>query len=130
MRKHKRLIIFLSTILILALGVYIGIELISWTEENGFKAVTKEDNEITYSIGGYRYIHMKFWSSSRGKSVNYKILNSKNEVVSTGTLHGEEVEYIGDCSKGKWKIVFDVEDYLGVDYTVWSGNLKSRDQIE
>ncbi|NLK95147.1 MAG: hypothetical protein GX275_08145 [Clostridiales bacterium] len=129
MRKHKRLIIFLSTILILALGVYIGIELISWTKNNGFKSVTKEDNEITYTIGNYKYIHMKFQGCSMDKAVDYKILNSKNEVVSTGTLDGE-AEYIGDCSKGKWKIVFDVEDYLGVDYTVWSGNLKSRDQID
>ena len=128
MKKRKKFIMFLGIMLIISLGVYLFIEMNSFTKENGTAIITKNDNEITENIGSYRYIHIKLNGGSEVAPRQYKIINSKNEIVKEGNLEGE-VEYEGECSKGEWKIIFNTDEGMQVDYQLWSGNLKSRDNM-
>ena len=129
MKKRKNFIIFLGIILTISLGVYLVINMYSFTKKNDTIIITKNDNEITENIGNYRYIHIKLNGGSKVTPRQYKIINSKNEIVKEGNLEGE-IEYEGECSKGEWKIIFNTDEGMQVDYELWSGNLKSRDEMD
>lgn len=129
MKRRKKFIIFLAIMLTISLGGYLFIKMCTCSTYNDTVTIFKDGGEITKDIGSYRYIHIKLNGGSKVTPRQYKIINSKNEIVKEGNLEGE-VEYEGECSKGQWRIVLNTDEDIQVNCHLWCGNLKSKDKIQ
>lgn len=127
-KKRKRLINFLVLILV-GIVIFVIIKLNSYSIENSTKAISGSNNEIVFSISeSYRYVHIEF-KNYNANSIKYSIINPKGEVLKIGEINKSD-EFIGKGDKGEWKVVFDVNEDVSIDYRIWTGNIKNNDLIK
>ena len=56
------------------------------------------------------------------------IVNPAGEVVQTAELLKKN-DFFCESTKGMWKVVFEVNKEIKVNYKLWEGNLKSLDPL-
>lgn len=125
-KKTKRLVFFIVPTLVIGLFILIIGKLYAFSSMNAGKLLTKNDNQIIYTVNEYnRFIHIKLNASS----VKYSIIDPKGEEVKSGEITKND-EYFGEGIKGDWKIVFDIASDVNIDYSIWTGNLEDRDTLK
>lgn len=116
-------------VVFIIIGICANNKINSYSIKNVTEILSTENKEIDFNISEYnRYIDIKMKLNS-DKDVSYDIIDPKGNVVKSSSIKGEE-HFFGASSKGEWKIRFsNIDSEKNIDYSIWTGNLKSKDTL-
>lgn len=127
--KKKNKWIALIVIIGIALGISAAFYFNLCSEKGVVTTISMMDNTIPYKVGyEYRYMHVVFEGGSKEEPIEYKIVDKDGNVIKESKLTGKDDVFI-DVESNKYNFVFDVYNTVQIKYTVWTGNLKSKDTL-
>lgn len=130
-RKKKKIIIAISvvsSILVLILAVCI-FKLTASYFHSEERSLFMNNNVFSFNCPeNYDYIHLEL-SSNEENPIRYNIINPAGEVVKSDELI-KNSEFFCDSQKGMWKVSFELNKEIKVNYKLWEGNLKFIDPLE
>lgn len=131
MKKKKRtklkIAIALSLIIVLICTFFI-VKLTSSYYHDEDRSLFLNSNSFSFNCPeDYEYIHIEL-SCENENPIKYNIVNPAGEVVQTAELLKKN-DFFCESTKGMWKVVFEVNKEIKVNYKLWEGNLKSLDPL-
>lgn len=132
MKKKKRtklkIAIILSLIIVLICTFFI-IKLTSSYYHDEDRSLFLNSNSFSFNCPeDYEYIHIEL-SCENEDSIKYNIVNPAGKVVQTAELL-KKSDFFCDSTKGMWKVIFEVNKEVKVNYKLWEGNFKFTDPLE
>lgn len=131
MKKKKRtklkIAIVLSLIIVLICTFFI-VKLTSSYYHDEDRSLFLNSNSFSFNCPeDYKYIHIEL-SCEDENPIKYNIVNPAGKVVQTAELL-KKSDFFCESTKGMWKVVFEVNKEIKVNYKLWEGNLKSLDPL-
>lgn len=125
-KSKKKALLVLAVIMVL-LSWAGWMKLSDSTSQTVLYDFNKNKSELVVNVdNNYKYIRIAAGGKTIEKSVPYEIVSPDNKVVKQGYFE-DGLSYLGASQKGKWKIVFNVDDEEYIKCSIWAGNGLMKD---
>ncbi|MBE6047913.1 MAG: hypothetical protein E7213_05845 [Clostridium sp.] len=129
-KKRMRLnIILLISSIVMVIFVLCITRLTSSYYHDEERSLFMNNNTFSFNCPqDYKYIHIQLSCESENP-IKYSIVNPAGKVVQTAEML-KKSEFFYNSTKGMWKVNFEVNKEVKVNYKLWEGNLKFMDPLE
>ena len=126
--KTRLKIAIVLSLVIALICIFFAIKLTASYYHDEERSLFLNSNSFSFNCPeDYEYIHIEL-SCEDENPIKYNIVNPAGKIVQTAELL-KNSDFFCESTKGMWKVIFEVNKEVKINYKLWEGNLKSIDPL-